>query len=71
MLLVDVFVTDNELLEVAKRISYQLNHPICDCIFLALTKETNDIFCSYDQKLIRKAESIEIKIIDLKNIEVE
>jgi len=32
-----------------------------------LAKETNNTFCSFDQKLIKKAESIGIRTINLKN----
>ncbi len=65
--LVDVFVPDFELLDAAKRFSYHLNHPIYDCIFLALADETKDTFCSYDQKLLKKAESIGIKTMGFSN----
>ena len=63
--LVNEFVPDKILLDLTKKISFQLNHPIYDCIFLALALETNDVFCSYDQRLITKAVTIGIKTIDL------
>lgn len=66
--LVSEFVPERVLLNTAKRFSFDLNHPIYDCIFLALAKESNDTFCSYDQKLVKKAESIGIRTIDLKNL---
>jgi predicted nucleic acid-binding protein len=65
--LIAEFVPDRLLLDSAKRFSFDLNHPIYDCIFLALAKETNNTFCSFDQKLIQKAESIGIRTINLKN----
>ena len=65
--LIAEFVPDRLLLDSAKRFSFDLNHPIYDCIFLALAKETNNTFCSFDQKLIKKAESIGIRTINLKN----
>lgn len=66
--LVDEFIPDFGSLISAKKISFELNHPIYDCIFLALAKETSDIFCSYDQKLLAKAQIIGIKTIDLVNL---
>ena len=40
--LIAEFVPDRLLLDSAKRFSFDLNHPIYDCIFLALAKETKD-----------------------------
>jgi|688.fasta_scaffold869183_2 predicted nucleic acid-binding protein len=42
--LIAEFVPDRLLLDSAKRFSFDLNHPIYDCIFLALAKETNNVF---------------------------
>lgn len=63
--LISEFVPDSNLLNTAKMISYQLNHPIYDCIFLALAIETNDVFCSYDKKIIAKADQLGIRTMDL------
>lgn len=63
--LITAFVPDAELFNTAKELSFQLNHPIYDCLFLALALETSDTFATYDQKLSAKAASLNIATIDL------
>jgi predicted nucleic acid-binding protein len=66
--LISAFVPDNELFTTAKELSFRLNHPIYDCLFLALALETSDTFVTYDQKLAAKAVSLNISTLDLKKI---
>lgn len=66
--LIEAFVPDDELFTTAKELSFQLNHPIYDCLFLALALETVDIFATYDQKLSTKAASLNIATIDLNGL---
>lgn len=59
---------DNEvLLDLAKDISFQLNHPIYDCLFLALALKINMPFLSSDTRLLVKAESLGIKTVNYSN----
>lgn len=66
--LITAFVPDSELFNTAKKLSFQINHPIYDCLFLALALETSDTFATYDQKLSAKAASLNIATIDLNGI---
>jgi predicted nucleic acid-binding protein len=66
--LITAFVPDNELFATAKELSFRLNHPIYDCLFLALALETSDTFVTYDQKLATKAVSLNISTLDLNKI---
>jgi predicted nucleic acid-binding protein len=66
--LVTAFVPDSELIPTAKALSFRLNHPIYDCLFLALALETSDTFVTHDQKLAAKAVSLNIATIDLNNV---
>jgi predicted nucleic acid-binding protein len=67
--LITAFVPDAELFNTAKELSFLLNHPIYDCLFLALALETSDTFATYDQKLAAKAASLKISTIDLNALE--
>jgi predicted nucleic acid-binding protein len=49
------------LVKTAKRLSFELNHPIYDCIYLALAIELDDAICSLDKKLLIKADSLNIR----------
>lgn len=66
--LISVFVPDSELLPTAKQLSFKLNHPIYDCLFLALALETSDTFVTLDKKLAVKAASLNIATIDLNSL---
>lgn len=66
--LITAFVPDSELFNTAKKLSFQINHPIYDCLFLALALETSDTFATSDQKLSAKAASLNIATIDLNGI---
>jgi predicted nucleic acid-binding protein len=59
--LIDVFVPDNDILHSAKTISFTINHPIYDCLFLALSQEYSLPFISADKKLVQKAVDIGIE----------
>jgi predicted nucleic acid-binding protein len=55
---------DNDgLLLTARELSFQLNHPIYDCLFLALAKKTNNAFVSSDKRLLKKADNIGVETI--------
>ncbi len=57
------FISNEELLESAKKISFQLNHPIYDCLFLALALYKDQPFMSSDKRLLAKANSLNIETI--------
>ena len=63
--IIDEFVLDDKILNAAKEISYKLNHPIYDCLFLALALQYKSVFISFDQRLLKKAESIGIETLNL------
>lgn len=52
---IDHFFDDMLLLEKARELSFSLNHPIYDCLFLALSFENDALFISKDQRLVAKA----------------
>ncbi len=66
--LVDEFYDESEILTHAIEISFSLNHPIYDCIYLALAKYLNVPFVSIDKKLLDKANTIGIEVFDFGNI---
>ena len=59
------FHSSDLLLSEAKAISFQFNHPIYDCLFLALAKQKNLPFMSSDKRLLAKAKSFGIEVINL------
>jgi predicted nucleic acid-binding protein len=61
--IIDKFVADEEIIDLAYQLSLKLNHPIYDCLFLALSLELKKPFISADQKLMNKAKSIGIETI--------
>ncbi|MFZ1787345.1 MAG: type II toxin-antitoxin system VapC family toxin [Saprospiraceae bacterium] len=63
MKLIYRFYSSESLLYEAKAISFQLNHPIYDCLFLALAIRSNQPFLSSDMRLLKKAESIGVKTV--------
>jgi predicted nucleic acid-binding protein len=67
--LVSQFYDDEILLENAIEISFTLNYPIYDCIFLALAEKLNDTFVSNDKKLILKAKAIGFTALLFSDIE--
>jgi len=66
--LIKVFYHHNDILKEAKDISFALNHPIYDCLFLALASKLDQPFVSLDRRLLHKAESIGISTIDFSTI---
>ncbi len=64
VMLIDQFEDDSFLLNSAKKISFNLNHPIYDCLFLALALDKNAIFASFDKKLVEKAKHIGIETLE-------
>lgn len=65
--LITIFHDNEVLLDLAKDISFQLNHPIYDCLFLALALKNNTTFLSSDTRLLVKAESLGIKTVNFSN----
>ncbi len=63
--IVDEFIPDEEILESARKISFTLNHPIYDCLFLALAQQKNAPFVSFDRRLLDKADQVGIKIVSI------
>ena len=59
--LIKVFYHHNDILEEAKDISFALNHPIYDCLFLALASKLDQPFVSSDKRLLLKANNLGIK----------
>lgn len=66
--LIDKFYDDSTLLEKAIDISFHLNHPIYDCIYLSLAAQLKTEFLSIDKKLMMKAINIGIETIDFDTI---
>jgi len=66
--LIKVFYHHNDILKEAKDISFSLNHPIYDCLFLALALKLDQPFVSLDRRLLHKAKSIGISTIDFSTI---
>lgn len=54
------FYNIESLIKLSKQLSFELNHPIYDCVYLALAMELDMSFCSLDSKLIKKASDIGI-----------
>jgi len=63
--LIDEFVQDELLLQSAYKISYSINHPIYDCLFLALAQNKGAAFASFDQLLLVKASQMGVEVIEL------
>jgi predicted nucleic acid-binding protein len=61
--LIDEIVPFEPFFALASRYSFELNHPIYDCIYLACAQIRNDTFVSMDRRLLVKAESKGIKTI--------
>lgn len=61
--LIDDFYPQEEILPIAKKISFDLNHPIYDCLFLASSIIFEKSFISYDIKLLEKAQKLGISVI--------
>jgi predicted nucleic acid-binding protein len=62
--LISEFYSVELLLPQAIEYSFLLNHPIYDCIYLSLAQLLNDPFVSKDKKLLVKAKSLGINIIE-------
>lgn len=59
--LISEFYPNEVVLENAIKFSFELNHPIYDCIYLGLAHELNMPFVSQDKRLIVKAKTLGIK----------
>ena len=46
------------LLSSAQRWCRQLDHPACDCLYLALAEQRSAVLLTQDQRLLRKLESV-------------
>jgi predicted nucleic acid-binding protein len=66
--LIDSFFDENEILPKAIDISFAVNHPIYDCIYLSLAIHLNMPFVSIDKKLLTKAKTLGIEVIDFESI---
>lgn len=56
---------DNDIIyEKAIEYSFQLNHPIYDCFFLAAAHQFNLPFVSKDKKLLQKAKQLNIEVFE-------
>lgn len=66
--LIDDFFEENEILQDAIDISFLLNHPIYDCIYLSLAKQLKTPFVSMDKRLLAKAKSLDIEIINFESV---
>src|SRR5690606_37778263 len=62
--LVDNFEMDEQLLPKAIEISLRINHPIYDCLFLALAQMRQAPFFTLDQRLRTKADTMGILTFD-------
>lgn len=58
--LIDFLYPDEILLEGATKLSFELNHPIYDCLFLQLAIECQIPFVSLDLRLLEKAKYLGI-----------
>lgn len=63
--LIKVFYDHNDILKEAKDISFVLNHPIYDCLFLALALKLDQPFVSSDKRLLLKANHLGIKTMSI------
>jgi predicted nucleic acid-binding protein len=63
--LIDEFVEDDVILQSAYKISFSLNHPIYDCLFLALAQNKGAAFASFDKRLLVKASQIGIEVVEV------
>lgn len=61
--IIDEFVEDQLVLTRARNLSFELNHPIYDCLYLAVCIERESAFLSKDKRLLVKAQSIGIETI--------
>jgi predicted nucleic acid-binding protein len=66
--LISIFHDHEVLLDLAKEISFRLNHPIYDCLFLALALKLNMPFLSSDTRLLAKADSLGIQTVNYSKI---
>jgi predicted nucleic acid-binding protein len=62
------FVDNEPLLASATELSFKLNHPIYDCLYLALAIQLEQPFVSIDKKLLQKAGTLGIVTIDFDSI---
>ncbi len=62
------FKHDDDLLEIAIDISFKLNHPIYDCLFLALAHTIGHPFVSLDARLLQKAKNLGIETLEFSSI---
>jgi len=62
--LIDEFVQDDLLLQSANKISFSLNHPIYECLFLALAQKRNAAFASFDKRLLAKTSLMGIEVVE-------
>jgi predicted nucleic acid-binding protein len=61
----DTFIPLECIIDEAKNISFALNHPIYDCLFLAVAKLKKLPFVSLDRRLMDKAMSLGIEVFAL------
>jgi predicted nucleic acid-binding protein len=61
--LIEEFHDNDAILDLARSISFKLNHPIYDCLFLSLSLKLDLPFLSSDTRLLIKAQSIGIETI--------
>jgi predicted nucleic acid-binding protein len=66
--LIGKFFDENEIMPKAIDISFALNHPIYDCIYLSLASHLNMPFVSIDKKLLTKAKTLGIEVIDFESL---
>jgi predicted nucleic acid-binding protein len=59
--LISAYYDDNSLIPTATEISAANNHPVYDCLYLALALQQNDILITADKRLASLATKLSIK----------
>lgn len=65
LIVIDIFVPDETILDRAKSISFAINHPIYDCLFIALAQQFESPLLSFDKRLLEKADSLGVETIKI------
>jgi predicted nucleic acid-binding protein len=55
-------VPDSELIETAQRLSAELDHPVYDCLYLALARRENVPLITADRRLASRAEALGLAV---------
>ncbi len=64
-------VDDFRLIILAQRLAAELDHPVCDCVYLATAQSYQYPLLTADKRLLALARDLSLDVVDLASIPIE